>query len=157
MKEENELAGYMQLMLSFAEVQKAMLRIIQKSALETGMSLPQYSIMMTIFRCSGITQKAIGEKAFLPKSTLSQAVDGLAKEGYVIRQPMENDRREMRLELSDSGHALAEKLHLKEGGLHQLFEAASSQFTEHQIEELVAAHRKISACLTKAEIEGAVK
>ncbi|WP_271853885.1 MarR family winged helix-turn-helix transcriptional regulator [Planococcus maritimus] len=155
MKEENEITTYMQLMLSFAEVQKNMLRIIQQSAAEKELSIPQYSIVMTLFRCSNITQKSIGDQTFLPKSTLSQAVDGLAKEGYVIRKSMEKDRREMCLELSNSGLALAEELHLQENGLHQLFKTASSQFTEYQIKELIAAHRNISASLTKKKRQGA--
>ncbi|MBU9673776.1 MarR family transcriptional regulator [Planococcus sp. CP5-4] len=157
MKVENEIADYMQLMLSFAEVQKSILRIIQKSTADKGMSMPQYSILMTLFRGSDMTQKTIAEKTFLPKSTLSQAVDGMVKDGYVARQPMECDRREMCLELSEAGLALAQELHIQEDGLHQLFRAASAQFTERQIEELIAAHRKISSYLTKSEMEGAVK
>lgn len=155
MKEEHGVAGYMQLMLSFAEVQKNMLRIIQKSAVEAGLSIPQYSIIMTLFRCSGITQKAMAEKTFLPKSTLSQAVDGLVKEGYVTRQPMICDRREMGLELSGAGGALAEKIHRQEDGLHRMFEKASWQFTEQQLEELITAHQMISSRLTATEMEGA--
>ncbi|MDE0582476.1 MarR family transcriptional regulator [Planococcus sp. A6] len=157
MEVKNGTAGYMQLLLSFGEVQKNILRLIQKSATEKGVSIPQYSILMTLFRCSGMTQKAIAEKTFLPKSTLSQAVDGLAKEGYVTRRPMECDRREIRLELSGTGLALAEQLHLQEGGLHQAFKAASSHLTNSQIEELVAAHKNISSYLSEAEMEGAVK
>ncbi|MGM0898530.1 MAG: MarR family winged helix-turn-helix transcriptional regulator [Bacillota bacterium] len=157
MKDETEMASYMTLMLSFAEVQKNMVRFIQKSAVEKGLSIPQYSILMTLFHCSEMTQKSIGERTFLPKSTLSQAVDGLAKEGYVHRRQAKCDRREMLLVLSETGRGLLNELHLQEDGLHQIFKASSEQFTERQIDELIQAHRKISTYLNQVEIEGAVK
>lgn len=157
MKDENEMSSYMQLMLSFAGVQKNMVRFIQKSATEKGLSIPQYSILMTIFRCNEMTQKNVGEKTFLPKSTLSQALDGLVKEGYLHRRQAQCDRREMLLSLSETGQALVNELHLQEDGLHQVFKAASEQFTDQQIDELIQAHRKISTYLIETELEGAVK
>ncbi len=67
---------------------------------------------------------------FLPKSTLSQAVDALVKEGYLDRRQVEDNRRETLLALSPKGQALVEELHLQEDGLHQVFKAASEQFTD---------------------------
>ncbi|WP_203341099.1 MarR family winged helix-turn-helix transcriptional regulator [Planococcus beijingensis] len=157
MNENKEMDAYMQLMLSFAHVQKNMVRFIQKSAVEKGLSIPQYSILMTIISCKEMTQKNIGEKTFLPKSTLSQAVDGLVKEGYLDRRQVEDNRRETLLALSPKGQALVEELHLQEDGLHQVFKAASEQFTDEQVEELLQAHRKISSYLKEVELEVATK
>lgn len=148
-----ELDTYMQLMLSFVDVQKNMVCFIQKSAMENGLSVPQYSILMTIICCNEMTQKNIGEKTFLPKSTLSQAVDGLVKEGYLDRRQVECNRRETMLSLSEKGQALVNRLHLQEDGLHQVFKAASEQFTEQQIEELIHSHQKISRYLTETKLE----
>lgn len=157
MKDKKKMEAYMQLMLSFANVQKNMVRFIQKSAVEKGLSIPQYSILMTIISCSEMTQKNIGERTFLPKSTLSQAVDGLVKEGYLERQQVEDNRRETLLALSEKGRALVEELHLQEDGLHQVFKSASEQLTAEQMDELLHAHGKISAYLTKVELEVAAK
>lgn len=157
MSENKEMDAYMQLMLSFAHVQKNMARFIQKSAVEKGLSIPQYSILMTIISCKEMTQKNIGEKTFLPKSTLSQAVDALVKEGYLDRRQVEDNRRETLLALSPKGQALVEELHLQEDGLHQVFKAASEQFTDEQVEELLQAHRKISSYLKEVELEVATK
>lgn len=157
MNENKEMDAYMQLMLSFAHVQKNMVRFIQKSAVEKGLSIPQYSILMTIISCKEMTQKNIGEKTFLPKSTLSQAVDGLVKEGYLDRRQVEDNRRETLLALSPKGQALVEELYLQEDGLHQVFKAASEQFTDEQVEELLQAHRKISSYLKEVELEVATK
>ncbi|EGA88466.1 MarR family transcriptional regulator [Planococcus donghaensis MPA1U2] len=144
---------YMQLMMSFANVQKNMVRFIQKSAMEKGLSIPQYSILMTISHCNEMTQKTVGEKTFLPKSTLSQAVDGLVKEGYLNRQQVVCNRREMMLSLSEKGQQLVDDFYLQEDGLYQVFKAASEQFTAEQIKELLDAHQKISTYLTRVELE----
>lgn len=157
MNDQKEMDASMQLMLSFAHVQKNMVRFIQKSAMEKGLSIPQYSILMTIISCKEMTQKNIGEKTFLPKSTLSQAVDGLVKEGYLDRRQVEDNRRETLLALSPTGQALVDELHLQEDGLHQVFKAASEQFTNDQVAELLDAHRKISAYLADVELEAAAK
>lgn len=157
MNDQKEMDASMQLMLSFAHVQKNMVRFIQKSAMEKGLSVPQYSILMTIISCKEMTQKNIGEKTFLPKSTLSQAVDGLVKEGYLDRRQVEDNRRETLLALSPTGQALVDELHLQEDGLHQVFKAASEQFTNDQVAELLDAHRKISSYLADVELEVAAK
>ncbi|WP_298825195.1 MarR family transcriptional regulator [uncultured Planococcus sp.] len=157
MDEQKEMDASMQLMLSFAHVQKNMVRFIQKSAAEKGLSIPQYSILMTIINCKEMTQKNIGEKTFLPKSTLSQAVDGLVKEGFLDRRQVEDNRRETLLALNEKGQALVDELHLQEDGLHQVFKAASEQFTDVQVEELLDAHRKISAYLADVELEVTAK
>ncbi|ANU12008.1 MarR family transcriptional regulator [Planococcus antarcticus DSM 14505] len=157
MSDKKEMEAYMQLMLSFAKVQKNMVRFIQKSAVKKGLSIPQYSILMTIIGCNEMTQKNIGEKTVLPKSTLSQAIDGLVKEGYLDRQQVEDNRRETLLALSTKGRALVEELHLQEDGLHQAFKEASEQFTPDQVDELLEAHGKISAYLTQVELEVAAK
>ena len=153
MNENKEMDSYMQLILSFAHVQKNMVRFIQKAAVEKGLSIPQYSILMTIISCKEMTQKNIGEKTFLPKSTLSQAVDGLVKDGYLVRRQVADNRRETLLALSPKGQELVEELHLQEDGLHQVFKAASEQFTDEQVEELLQAHRKISGYLKEVELE----
>lgn len=157
MKDKKELEAYMQLLRSFAHVQKNMVRFIQKSAIEKGLSVPQYSVLMTIISCREMTQKSIGEKTFLPKSTLSQAVDGLVKEGHLDRQQVEDNRRETLLSLSEKGQALVNELHLQEDGLHQVFKAASEQFTDEQVKEMLQAHRKISTYLAEVELEVAAK
>lgn len=157
MQNNKEPDNYMKLMLSFGHVQKNMVRLIQKAAAEKELSVPQYSILMTIFNCDEMTQKKVGEKTFLPKSTLSQSVDGLVKEGYIDRQQVACNRREMMLSLSDRGRALVNGFHLQEDGVYQVFKAASEQFTEEQVEELLRAHQKISEYLTRTEVEVTIK
>ena len=144
---EQELLKATELLRSFWNIQKNLMRLVQKSAVENGLSIPQYSIMMTIVMHKVMTQKLVGEKTFLPKSTLSQAVDGLAREGFIERKQVEENRREMMLSLSDKGETLIRTIHMQDGGIHQIFKSVTDSLTSSQYEELLGTHRQISTYL----------
>ncbi|HSO58793.1 MAG TPA: MarR family winged helix-turn-helix transcriptional regulator [Paenisporosarcina sp.] len=123
------------------------MKIVQKSAVENGLSVPQYSILMVMKLNKEMTQKIVGEKTFLPKSTLSQAVDGLVREGMIIRQQVEGNRREIMLSVTEKGQELNKMIHLQDGGIHQVLQSAVEVLSESQYEELLEAHRQITTYL----------
>ncbi|MBA9027106.1 MULTISPECIES: MarR family winged helix-turn-helix transcriptional regulator [Bacillaceae] len=155
---ENENQQFMrsvQVMRSFWNVQKNIMRFVQKTAVENGLSVPQYSILISIAPLKEMTQKTLGELTFLPKSTLSQAVDGLVQAGWLYRKQVEGNRREIQLTLSDKGETFLKTIHRKEGGIHQVFQAAIEILTEKQVEELLKSHLQITNYLEEqARVEG---
>jgi DNA-binding MarR family transcriptional regulator len=136
-----------ELLSSFSNVQKNMMQFIQKAAVENGISVSQYTILITMAPDKEMTQKVLGEKTYFPKSTLSQAVDGLVQAGWINRQPVEGNRREILLSLSESGETLLKTIHLQEGGVHQIFQAAIELLSEEQYNELLKVHRQIATYL----------
>lgn len=156
MKSDNEkLIRSTQLLRSFWRVQKNIVRFVQKTAVENGLSVPQYTVLMTIILHKEMTQKMVGEQTFLPKSTLSYAVDGLVQEGFLSRQQVKGNRREMQLSITNEGEAFLKKIHLQDGGVHQLFQAAMEQLTDKQFEELLESHLLLSTYLeTQAADQG---
>lgn len=148
MNNENQnLTRSIQLLRSFSNVQKNMMRFVQKSAVENGLSIPQYTILMTIIIHKEMTQKNVGEKTFLPKSTLSQAVDGLVREGLLDRQQVEGNRREILLSLSEKGFARIKEIHMQENGIHQIFQSVADSLSDSQFENLIGTHEHITAQL----------
>lgn len=148
MKSDNEkLIRSTQLLRSFWRVQKNIVRFVQKTAVENGLSVPQYTVLMTIILHKEMTQKMVGEQTFLPKSTLSYAVDRLVQEGFLSRQQVKGNRREMQLSITNEGEAFLKKIHLQDGGVHQLFQAAMEQLTDKQYEELLESHLLLSTYL----------
>lgn len=89
---------------------RSLMRFVHKAALENDLSIPQYSLVLAIAPHKEMTQKQIGEKLQIPKSTLSQAVDGLVQAGWLYREPVQDNRREIQLILSEKGVALFEKM-----------------------------------------------
>ena len=146
-KENQQITQSLQLLRSFSDVQKNMMRFVQKSAAENGLSVTQYSILMTIIVHKEMTQKILGEKTFLAKSTLSQAVDGMVRDGWINRQQVEGNRREVLLSLSGNGEELIKKIRQQEGGIHQIFQAVAESLTDKQFEELLGTHQQITTYL----------
>lgn len=154
MKSDDEkLIRSTQLLRSFWSIQKNIVRFVQKTAIENGLSVPQYTVLMTIILHKEMTQKRVGEQTFLPKSTLSYAVDGLVREGFLSRQQVEGNRREMQLSITAEGEAFLKKIHLQDGGIHQLFQAAMEQLTDKQYEELLESHLLLSTYLESQVID----
>lgn len=142
-----------QLLRSFWNVQKNLVRFVQKTAVENDLTVPQYTLLVAIAPNKEVTQKSLGEKTFLPKSTLSQAVDGLVQAGLLNRQPVEGNRREIQLSLSEQGESLLKKIHLQAGGIHQIFGSAIESLTDQQYKDLLEAHLQISTYLEEQATE----
>ncbi|MDM5223295.1 MarR family winged helix-turn-helix transcriptional regulator [Peribacillus sp. NJ11] len=144
MKNEKQLMRSVQLLRSFWNVQKNIMRFVQKTTAENGLTVPQYSILMAITLQTEMTQKTVGEKTFLPKSTLSQAVDGLVRAGMLHRELVEGNRREIQLSITEQGKNLLQTIHFHEGSIHQIFQSAIELLSEEQFEELLETHLQIT-------------
>lgn len=155
MENEKQLMRSVQLLRSFWNVQKNIMQFVQKTAAENGLTVPQYSILMTITLYKETSQKNVGEKTFLPKSTLSQAIDGLVRSGLLHREHVEGNRREIQLSITDKGQNLLKTIHFHEGSIHQIFQTAIEMLSEEQFEELLKTHLQITNFLeAKATEQG---
>ncbi|MDP3684369.1 MAG: MarR family transcriptional regulator [Ignavibacteria bacterium] len=77
----------------------------------------QHNLTQAEFRClrqineiENINNKEIAERMDLSASRLTRIIDGLVAKGYVIREIEPNDRRNMRLYLSENGKEFTRKL-----------------------------------------------
>lgn len=121
---------------SFWRVNRSMMRFVHKAASENDLSIPQYSVLMIIAPQREMTQKQLGEILQMPKSTLSQAVDGLVQNKWIQRQPVEDNRREMHLILSEKGISLFEQIKFQKDSIHQTLESVINTIDEEKFEEL---------------------
>jgi DNA-binding MarR family transcriptional regulator len=142
--EKGRIPPALQLLRSFSRVNKTMMQFVQKTAAANGLSVPQYTILVTIAPVKKMSQKEMGEKTLLPKSTLSQAVDGLVQAGHLERQQVEENRREMLLSLSNQGETMLKGIHKQEGSIHQLTAGAVATLSEEEFAGLLQAHDRIA-------------
>jgi DNA-binding MarR family transcriptional regulator len=77
----------------------------------------QYGLTQAEFRClrlfgtdECLNNKHIAERMKLSPSRLTRIIDGLVKKGYIGREIDVNDRRNMRVSLSEKGKSLVHKL-----------------------------------------------
>lgn len=80
--EQTETVRSTAMMQSFWNVQRHLVRAAHQTAQENGLSLPQFHSLMTIAPRGPISQKALATHTHLPKSTLSQSIEGLVQSGW---------------------------------------------------------------------------
>lgn len=90
-----------------------------------------YSALALIVENPGLRQAQLAEGLSIERSNLVAIVDGLEKSGWIVRNPMPNDRRAYALTATEAGAAL--------------FERATAAVTEHEekcLRDLGAEDRK---------------
>ncbi|MGE7932530.1 MarR family winged helix-turn-helix transcriptional regulator [Viridibacillus arvi] len=138
------------LLHSFWHVNHCIRRIVQKTALENELTIPQYALLITLAPFEEMTQKQLGKATFFPKSTLSQAVEGLVQAELIQRNPVEDNRREMLLTISDKGQLLYNKIQSQESSVLKAFELATDSLSEKQYDDLLTSQRQIITLLEEA-------
>lgn len=81
-----------------------------QSSCVDGASNVQCHVLTELLRIDGLTQQALVERLSLDKAWISRAVDALVSDGVVTKRPHEDDKRCMKLSLTDLGRIRAEKL-----------------------------------------------
>lgn len=100
-KEESQSAGrYISIIHRAAQCFFA--KKFKKYRIGTG----QIPILMALFRADGITQDAAAQYFNADKSTIATTIKKLISEGYVIKQQDHQDKRAVRLYLTNRGKAL---------------------------------------------------
>lgn len=83
-------------------------RHFERQCLEMGLSLPQYRLLLFVRR--GPQRAAeLAAQAAVRRPTLTALVDGLEKEGLLLRCAVEGDRRGIRLELTPKGSEMLDR------------------------------------------------
>lgn len=70
---------------------------------------PHLDILINLYRTPGISQQDLADKLLVGRSNLSMLLPQMEKRGLLIRRGDPQDRRVLRLELTDDGIALTEK------------------------------------------------
>ena len=142
--EQREPVRSTAMMQSFWNVQRHLVRAAHQTAQENGLSLPQFHSLMTIAPRSPITQKELAAHTHLPKSTLSQSIEGLVQSGWVIRDTNPDNRREVVLTLSDQGQRFVDAIKQQEAGMQQRLEQILDQIDPAAFEQMLKTHEQIA-------------
>ncbi len=77
---------------------------------DLGLTYPQYLVLCTIWTARNpLTVKGIGQQVHLDSSTLTPLLKRLEASGLVIRTRDPEDERQVRITLTEAGHALRDR------------------------------------------------
>jgi DNA-binding MarR family transcriptional regulator len=106
--EKSKLAA--RVLESYWNISKATIKMAQSNAASFGLTLQQMSILKTLLASPDLTLKELTGRLVSSKSTLSVNINGLVQAGLVIREIPKENRREVKLTLTDKGKELARRI-----------------------------------------------
>lgn len=93
-----------------------------------GHKLGQKRVLVMIYRHEKITQKELMEKLEVQAGSLSEILRKIECEGWIIRKPNVDDKRNIDIELTESGKEYAlECIKLRQAMIHALFKGFSEE------------------------------
>lgn len=95
---------------SFRVVMKKIDRTLSQQLDPYGVSIPQSFILYSLLEEDGATLKEIGNKTLIDSSSMTVLVDKLEKDELVVRKLDSQDRRAIRVFITDKGRDIAEKV-----------------------------------------------
>ena len=98
---------------------------------ELGLTYPQYLVLLALFERDGLSVKELGEELRLDSGTLSPLLKRMEAAGLLRRARSAEDERSVRVELTEAGAALRERVAEVPAGLF-----AGTDVTVAEIAEL---------------------
>jgi len=85
-------------------------RGLQMRLLEHSVSFGHWTFLRILWQTDGLTQRQLSEQAGLMDPTTFSALKAMEKLGYIARQKMPDNRKQVRVFLTPKGHALRDVL-----------------------------------------------
>lgn len=138
----NDLHTTTKIMQSFLEIQKTIVSFTQQNAASLGLTVSQMGVLNTIYTKPDLTLKAVAEMLSLPKSTVSVGVEGLFQLGLVERAQSQEDRRELKLNVTSEGKEIAKKS-IENSSSYRAMMIALEKMPQEDIQTLLRIHSRL--------------
>ncbi|PGL74491.1 MarR family winged helix-turn-helix transcriptional regulator [Bacillus thuringiensis] len=127
---------------SFVTINKEIIKFTHQNASSLGLTVQQMGILNTIYALPNITLKEISERLSVPKSTVSVNVDELVNLQLIERKQSDEDRREIRLKVTNQGQE-ASKKSIENSTSYKAMELALQQLQEDDVQTLLRIHKDL--------------
>lgn len=128
-------------LLSIFTSYEVLARFLEVELRQHNATLIRFNVMTTLFKNGGeMTPSEIAESVFREKNTITAVIKSLEAEGVVRRQPSPDDRRSIKVVITDKGWDVANRLNPI---VQQLSRDALSCIERDQLENLVETMRDI--------------
>ncbi|PEU28189.1 MarR family transcriptional regulator [Bacillus wiedmannii] len=127
---------------SFVTINKEILKFTHQNASSLGLTIQQMGILNTIYALPNVTLKEISERLSVPKSTVSVNVDELVNLQLIERKQSDEDRREIKLKVTNQGQE-ASKKSIENSTSYKAMELALQQLQEDDVQTLLRIHKDL--------------
>ncbi|MED3396187.1 helix-turn-helix domain-containing protein [Bacillus wiedmannii] len=127
---------------SFVTINKEIIKFTHQNASSLGLTVQQMGILNTIYALPNVTLKEISERLSVPKSTVSVNVDELVNLQFIERKQSDEDRREIKLKVTNQGKE-ASKKSIENSTSYKAMELALQQLPEDDVQTLLRIHKDL--------------
>ncbi|EEL61495.1 MarR family transcriptional regulator [Bacillus cereus] len=127
---------------SFVTINKEIIKFTHQNASNLGLTVQQMGILNTIYALPNVTLKEISERLSVPKSTVSVNVDELVNLQLIERKQSDEDRREIKLKVTNQGQE-ASKKSIENSTSYKAMELALQQLQEDDVQTLLRIHKDL--------------
>lgn len=121
----------------FKEIRKAVSQKIKRTARQYGFTDPQLEVIFNLFKTPSITLNELSDKMGLTKSTVSGIVDRLTKQGVVTREIPEDNRRIVRLAISEEFKKNNDICNIKRKVVSDLIADSIKSADQEEVEKMI--------------------
>jgi DNA-binding MarR family transcriptional regulator len=139
--DKTPLGTLLSIMMSY----EALARYLEVQLKKHDVSLIRFNIMSTLFRNGGeMTPSEIAENVFREKNSVTAVINTMERQGVVRREPSTDDRRSVKVVITDKGWKEANRL---SPIAQELCREALSCMDKSQVEDLVGVMRTLRESL----------
>lgn len=132
---------------TYRSIHKGFRDKFEKVAKEYGFTAPQLVVIFHLHQTPSITLNELSNHMMLTKSTVSGIVDRLSKQGVVIREIPEDNRRIVNLSISEEFKKENDICSMKKKFISDLICNAMNKSTPVEIEKIIYGLEKLNSLL----------
>lgn len=136
---------------TFKSIHKIFSCKFQEFAKQYGFTPPQLTVIFHLYKTPGITLNELSSHLMLTKSTVSGIVNRLVSQGVVIREIPENNRRIVKLSISEDFRKNNNIVSMKEHFITHCISNAIKDMDPINVEELIHALETFILLLNKED------
>lgn len=135
----------------FKSIKKATSSKFEKSAKKYGFTAPQLGVIFHLHVMPTITLQALSEHMGLTKSTVSGIVDRLEKQGVVTREIPKDNRRIVKLSISEEFKKNNDICKMKKEFMADFISESIKNTDPEEVEKMICGLRQLSILLNENE------
>ena len=135
----------------FKNIKKAISSKFEKSAKKYGFTAPQLGVIFHLHVMPSITLQALSEHMGLTKSTVSGIVDRLEKQGVVTREIPKDNRRIVKLSISEEFKKNNDICKMKKEFIADFISESIKNTDPEEVENMIHGLRQFSILLNENE------
>ncbi len=112
-----------------------------------GFTTSQAYVLLTIRGSGSMTMQELSEELNLDRSTMTRVVKNLVRDGWVIRERNEEDRRQVMVTLSEKGTQISRELH---HSVSEYYQKIIRHLPEGRVEEVLESIDFLARAFEKA-------